>query len=357
MKNESEQNSAAFDAMMQDAPEGVYELAPGLTSEEMLAVFFNDKALVEAPETIYRLQGSSHRYYYTFDEQGQPNFFTSVTTMIKQTMPTSPHLIKWIADMGYDESRVYAQERADYGTFMHTEIAELLINRTYDTEKVKARLKAYIEKESLPSSFINHADEIKKDVLAFAQFMIECDVKPLAIEIVLAHPTDGYAGAIDLVCEMSVEVKGFFGEHFKTGARAGQPKETKQLQTFTAIVDFKSGRKGFYEEHEIQLQAYCEMWQAHFPNKPVERVYNWSPKDWRTTTPTYNLKDQTESKSRYKLKHLVELAGVERDRRNNTVTIVNGVIDLKAGLAANVTEMTLSELVKKRKKEAQKPKK
>ena len=60
----------AFDKMMADNPDGVYELAPGLTSEEMFAVFFDENALVEAPEKIYRLQGSSHRYYYKFDEQG-----------------------------------------------------------------------------------------------------------------------------------------------------------------------------------------------------------------------------------------------------------------------------------------------
>jgi hypothetical protein len=353
MSNESE--NKAFEEMMNDQPAGVYELAQGLTAEEMVAVFFNTDALVEQPEMVYRLKGGKHRYYYTFNEAQEPVFFTSVTTMIKQTMPTSPHLIKWIADMGYEESRNYAQERADYGTFMHTEIAELLIARKYDTGTLKEKLKAFIEAEKLPVDFINHADELKKDILAFAQFMIDCKVKPLAIEIVLTHPTDGYAGAIDLVCEMTQEVKGYWGETYKSGVNKGKPKATKKEQTFIAIVDFKSGRKGFYEEHEIQLQAYTEMWQHHFPNKQVERVFNWSPKDWRGATPTYNLKDQTEAKSRNKLQYLVELARIESDKRINTVTIVEGVINLDAGLDNNVVEMTLSELVKKRKTDNEKP--
>jgi len=352
-----EQNvSQAFKDMMAENPEGVYELAPGLTSEEMFAVFFDEKALVEAPEKIYRLQGSSHRYYYKFDENGLPDFFTSVTTMIKQTMPTSPHLIKWIADMGYEESRNFAAERADYGTFMHTEIAELLIARKYDTEKIKSKLKTYIEKENLPSDFINHADELKKDILAFAQFMIDYNVKPLAIEIVLSHPTDGYAGAIDLVAEISGEISGHWGEVYKSGAKVGQPrKTTKFIEGVKCIIDFKSGRKGFYEEHEIQLQAYQEMWDAHFPDRKVEKRFNWSPKEWRGAKPTYNLKDQTEAKSVYKLKHLVELARVEKDRRNDTVVVISGEIDLNDGLKKNMQEMTLSELVKKRKTEKDKP--
>ena len=355
MQNESE--NKAFNEMMNDQAPGVYQLAPGLTGEEMQAIFFNEDALVEAPQKVYRLNGSNHRYYYTFDEKQDPTFFTSVTTMIKQTMPTSPHLIKWIADMGYEESRNYAQERADYGTFMHIEIAELLIARRYDTDKLKDKLKAYVEAEKLPSDFINHADELKKDLMAFAQFMIEKKVKPLAIEIVLTHPTDGYAGAIDLICEMTEEVPGFWGEKYKTGARAGEPKKTKKEMTFLAIVDFKSGRKGFYEEHEVQLQAYTEMWQHHFPGKQVERAYNWSPKAWQGATPTYNLKDQTEAKSRAKLKHLVELARIEDEKRTNSVQIVEGVIDLEQGLAGNITEMSLSELVKKRETEKDKPKK
>ena len=56
----------------------------------------------------------------------------------------------------------------------------------------------FIESEQLPSDFMGYADDFKKDILAFAQFMKDTDLKPLAIEIVLTNPEDGYAGAIDL---------------------------------------------------------------------------------------------------------------------------------------------------------------
>jgi hypothetical protein len=270
-------------------------------------------------------------------------------------MPTSPHLIKWIADMGYDESKVYAAERADYGTFMHKEIAELLITKRYDTTKMKSKLKAYCEAEKLPVDFINHEEELKKDVLAFAQFMIDYKVKPLAIEIVLTHEKDGYAGAVDLVCEMTVQVDGLDYENpYKSGVRKGEPREVKVDETITAIIDFKSGRKGFFEEHEIQLEAYKQMWDVHFPSKPVDKIFNWSPKDWRKN-PSYNLKDQTDSRSREKLQYLVEISRIESMRKNNTVTIIDGIIDIENGIESNITEISFDELVKKRNEEKEKP--
>lgn len=338
-------------------PNGAYEIAPGMTSEQIQAEFFNADALQEQPEPVYRLNSSGHRYYYTFDDNGEPRFYVSVTTLIKQTLPTPPSLIKWIADMGYEESQRYAAERASYGTFMHAQIAELIINRSYDLNNLKDRLKLYIESEKLPSDFINYADDLKKDVLAFAQFMKDVKLKPLAIELVLTNPEDGYAGAIDLAAEITIEEKGFFGEVYKTGVNAGKPKETKQERCIRAIIDFKSGRKGFFPEHEVQLHAYKEMWNMHFKQYPVEKVFNWSPKDWRGTTPSYNFKDQTESKNAKKLPYLVELAKIEDEKRDNTVVSCKGIIDIDnpEGITNNIIELSLSEVVKKRKQSEPEP--
>ena len=330
-----------------------YEIAPGMTAQQIQAEFFNEDALKEQPETVYRLDSSGHRYYYTFDEDGEPRFFVSVTTLIKQTLPTSPSLVKWIADMGYEESQRYAMERAHYGTFMHSQIAELLIARSYNLDTIRDRLKLFIESEQLPSDFMGYADDIKKDILAFAQFMNDTDLKPLAIELVLTNPEDGYAGAIDLAAELTIEEKGFFGEVYKTGANAGKPKETKRQRRIRAIIDFKSGRKGFFPEYEIQLHAYMKMWNMHFGAHPIEKVFNWSPKEWRGKTPTYNIKDQTDSKNAKKLPFLVELARIEDEKRDNTIVSCTGIINLdnEDGLERNITELSLSEVVKKRKQE------
>jgi len=335
--------------LLSEAPR---EIADGITVEKLSPMFFDSSRLKIQPEPIYRMDSANHRYYYRF-ENNEPVFYTSVTTLIRATLPTSPHLIKWLIDKGGDAGKDEAEERAHYGTFLHGECAKLLINGKYDLDNLSNSLLDYLVSHNLPKEKVSWADELKKDVLAFAQFMIDCNVKPLAIEIILYHPTDGYAGAIDLVCELDIEEKGFFGEVYASGANKGQPKETKQTRRVMAILDIKSGRKGFYESHEIQLQAYKEMWNIHFPSKEgfIDNIklFNWSPKEYRGVVPSYNLKDQTNSKNIAKLPYLVALSKIEADKRSDTITVLKGMVNLTEGLTSNISEMTFAELVKKEK--------
>lgn len=305
---------------------GTYEIAPGMTVEEMTAIFFNG-ALIEPPYKVWQLNSKGHRYYYKFDDDGTPEFYPSVTTILSQTLPKSEFLIKWIADKGIEEAERYKAERAAYGTFMHAQFEELIINRNYGLDGLKDKLKNYIEINRLPADFIYYADDLKKDVLAFAQFVIDYDVRPLAVEIALVHPIYNYAGMIDLPCTMLV----------KPGSK----------ERINAIVDFKSGRKGFYEEMEIQLYMYKMMWEANFPDMPITRIYNFSPKDWRKK-PTYNLRDQTNSPNADKIPYLLGLAAVEDAKRDNTFTAVFGEISLdkEPDLTNNIVSLTLAELVK-----------
>ena len=317
-----------MEALEIEQPAGAYEILPGMTVEEMKAMFF-DGALIEPPYKVWQLNSKGHRYYYKYDENGTPEFYPSVTTILSQTMPQSPFLIKWIADKGIDEAERYKAERAAYGTFMHAQFEELIINRVYDLDGLKAKLKDYIDNNKLPADFIYYADDLKKDVLAFAQFVLDYDVKPLAVEIALVHPVYNYAGMIDLPCTM-LEKPG-------SGER------------INAIVDFKSGRKGFYEESEIQLHLYKMMWSDNFPDIQIERVFNFSPKDWRKK-PTYNLKDQTDSPNAKKIPYLLDLAAIEDEKRDNTFTAVTGEIclDSETDLNNNVTSLTLAELIRKK---------
>lgn len=324
--NEEQQIIPGMDAVEIEQPAGAFEIIPGMSVEEMTAMFF-DGALIEPPYKVWQLNSKGHRYYYKFDDNGTPEFYPSVTTILSQTMPQSPFLIKWIADKGIDEAERYKAERAAYGTFMHAQFEELIINRVYDLDGLKAKLKDYIDNNKLPADFIYYADDLKKDVLAFAQFVLDYDVKPLAVEIALVHPVYNYAGMIDLPCTMLA----------KPGSK----------DYINAIVDFKSGRKGFYEEAEIQLHLYKMMWNENFPDVPIERVFNFSPKDWRNK-PTYNLKDQTDSPNAQKIPYLLELAAIEDAKRDNTFTAVTGAIclDEKPDLNDNVTSLTLAELIK-----------
>ena len=300
----------------------IKEIATGITSEKLSAQFFDATKLKYQPEPLYRLDSNGHRYYYRF-ENDEPVFYTSVTTLIKNTLPTQAGLTRWIADRGMDASQAEANERALYGTFLHVECGKLLVDGKYDLDKLPKLLESYLKSNKLPESKMEWANDLKKDILAKAQFIIDYNVKPLAVEIGLYHPTDGYAGTLDEVCEMDWK-----------------------KDRIRAIIDIKSGKKCFYESHEIQLRAYKFMWNYHFPDANVSNVFNWSPKDWRKS-PTYNLKDQTDSKNAEKLPYLVALAKIEDEKRENKVTIIGGAIDLLSGLENNVNEYTFIDLIKR----------
>lgn len=324
---EQQQIIPPFEAVEVEQPTGIFEILPGMTVEEMTAMFFDEKTLIESPYKVWQLNSKGHRYYYRYDDNGNPEFFPSVTTILSQTLPKAPHLIQWIANKGIEEAERYKGERAAYGTFMHAAFEELLINRAYDLDGLKGKLKEYIEVYRLPDDFIYYADDLKKDVLAFAQFVLDYDVRPLAVEIALVHPYYKYAGMIDCPCTMLAKIGGD--------------------ERINAIVDFKSGRKGFYEESEIQLGMYRDMWNVNFEQFPVTRIFNFSPKDWRKK-PSYNLKEQTESPNIRKIPYLLEIAAIEDEKRDNTFTAVNGmvVLDDNPDLSQNVISLSLAELIK-----------
>ena len=323
-----EETNNTLAGLMAPEQEAAKEILPGMTVEEIRAVYFNANALREPAYRLYQLNSDGYRYYYRFDANGEPEFYPSVTTLLKQVMPTPPGLLDWIAANGKEGAAEKRDLAAAYGTFMHGQFESLIINRRYDFDAVPAVLLDYMSRNNVPESYFNQwIVKIRKDVLAFAQFVRDWNVRPLAVEIGLVHPVHRYAGCLDLPCEMT---------------------DPKTLKDFRAIVDFKSGRKGFYEEHELQLHLYREMWNFNYPDDPVERVFNFSPKDWRTK-PTYNLKEQTDSVNAAKIPYLLQLAAIEDDKRDNTLTIVRGVLDLDHGkIMDNVLSLSLAELIKKR---------
>lgn len=316
----------ALAALVEPEKEQATEIAPGMTVEEIRAVYFNADALKEPAYRLFQLNSDGHRYYYRFNDAGEPEFYPSVTTLLKQVMPTPPALLDWMIANGKDGSTEKRDLAAAYGTFMHGEFEKLIINRRYDFDSVPAALLAYMERENLPEKvFAEWLPKVRKDVLAFAQFIKDWNVKPLAVEIGLYHPKFHYAGCLDLPCVMT------------------DPKTGK---SFTALVDFKSGRKGFYEEHELQLHLYKDAWNCWYESMPITRVFNFSPKDWRKA-PTYNLKDQTDSVNAKKLPYLLALATIEDEKRDNTLTIVRGVLDLDKGkISDNILNLSLAELIK-----------
>jgi hypothetical protein len=256
---------------------------------------------------LYRFDGGDTRWYYRPDTR---RFYPSVTSVISATMPTPYALIQYLKN--HPDPDGHRDERANYGTFLHIQIARLLMDGEYDLDALEES--AYTSAVAAGAEPARWQEDAKKDLLAFAAFAREHSVKPIAIECVLCSDK-GYAGAIDLVCEMRIG-SGQNGSFLK---RDGDGKKV------TAIVDMKSGRKGFYENHEIQLHMYRDMWGETFPGVPVERVFNWAPTDWRTA-PSWKLKDQTSSSSARKIPHLIELFSMSGQSGPSPRLVVQGKI-------------------------------
>ena len=325
---------------------GAFELAPEVTSEQMQAFFFDENALRVPAYRLYQLNTKGVRYYYSLNDHGEPTFYPSVTTILQEVMPRNIFLEKWRADMGWEQANAYTQERANYGTFLHGQIEHLLVARSYDLDNLKAELAKYIEREQLPTNFINYAEDLKKDILSFAQFVIDYDIKPLCIEQSL-FSVKGYAGMIDLVANirttpLSDELKA----REKKGDKWTEKDEEKYSQRIVAMIDFKSGKKGFYESHIHQLYLYKDMWEENYPDIPIQSVFNWSPKDWRKS-PTYNFECQDDAYDHRITECLLEQYQL-RKTETKSVTLVGGTISLSDGLTENYRTVSLADLVKER---------
>ena len=61
-----------------------------------------------------------------------------------------------------------------------------------------------------------------------------------------------------------------------------------------AIVDLKSGKKGFFDAHILQLHGCREAWNENFPKIPVTHIFNFAPVDYRAKV-NYKLENQTKN--------------------------------------------------------------
>lgn len=258
-------------------------------------------ASLPQPEPLRRVDNMGQRFYYTFN--GDVRIFPSVTSILRATMPKPEHLVKWYADLGYENAMKVLRQKASYGTLFHILCGKLLIKGTFDLNTVAEEIAAYRAEVGIdfPTDYWEY--ELKRDLLSFAQFCAEKEVKVEAVEVPLLSDNLGYAGTIDLVCELTFNRK-----------------------RVRAIIDLKSGRNGFMEEYELQLEAYRQLWNNCYPEYPATMIFNFSPKDWRKE-PTYELKNQTESTNLYKWPLLLAVYQ-QGDNKPKPFTMVEGTLIL-----------------------------
>lgn len=259
---------------------------------------------------IMRLTGvnGQGRYYLTY--QDGIKVYNSGTTAIQHIKLDKgvPVLEKWRRKLVMEgkDPAVVLQTRADYGTIMHVIFINILLGEKVSLSPVP--LKAYIAEiykevihQNVNESFIdNHIEEYTKDILSLLKWKRDYKVKVLAAELMLKSDTLKIGTAVDLICEIThtQKIKDFWGEIYKadstaTGAKKGDPKATyKNVETTEeVIVDFKSGKKGFYDKHIMQLLTNKIIVQENLPNLNIKGCYNFAPSNWKSK-PSYRFTNQ-----------------------------------------------------------------
>lgn len=243
---------------------------------------------------VGRVTFNKGRSYFKINEDGtlaMPfRLYTSLTTTIGQSLPDSTFLLDWKLSLGKEESERVARARAHYGTMMHEEIGKFLKNGgTWDLEKADEVVNAYcVANQIVDQEAKSWARELQKDMMCWGFFYKERNVRPLGLEYVLLSEK-GYGTPIDLVCEID----------FVSGRRL-------------AIINFKSGKKGFYESHELQMEFERQLWNENFPDMAVEVACNWAPTDW-IKKPSYKLKEWSGAVAE-QLPHIVALSEIRYAR-------------------------------------------
>lgn len=325
-----------------------------ITFEQINTDWFNPDALRLPAYKVGRVNFGNGRSYIRLDENGQPSEFpiklyTSLTTAINACAPMEQPLLEWYCKHGIEEAGRKLEVAQMYGTLMHLEIGKWLINGEYDFGACEEVVENYLAEHSFyqPECKL-WGDKLKKDIAAFTQFYFDYQIRPLGIEYVLLSDR-GYGTLIDLVCEMTIQVDGFSDtEVYKSGPRKGQPKECKVDKKIRAIINFKSGRHGFYRSNGLQIEAERQLWEENFPDLPLDAAFNWSPKDWTGGSPTYNFKDWTGEITTEEVEAVMMLADIRYASKaeRKQYTSISGVLSiLDCGLEGIVKKEGISEYV------------
>ncbi|MDP3561700.1 MAG: hypothetical protein Q8R83_05950 [Legionellaceae bacterium] len=290
-------------------------------THEIITTDWFDAAALRLPNyKVGRVNFAKGRSYIKIEEDGiiaKPfRLYTSLTTAIAQSMPMPQALEDWKFQHGKKEADRLTNLQAHYGTMLHLEIGRFLRERIYDLDSTDTAVETYTSAENFwEKECDNWPTILKEDMLAFMQFFFDYKVEPLGIEFVLLSDNYGFGTLIDLVCHLTIEEPGLdYLDTYKSGPRNGEPREIKVPVKKRAIINFKSGRKGFYETHGIQIEAEKQLWEENFPDLPIDMACNWAPADWKTN-PGYKLKTWEDAVSQEEVTAIMKLAEIRyRDR-------------------------------------------
>ena len=189
--------------------------------------------------------GKSPARYYTHNGVKLPSV-TSILTLLSKgaLIPWAANCaVKYIEDyfdkVGYTNGigddnvqkarTAYRQasiEAADYGTYIH-EMCELYLQTEFE--------------------IIFAHEQTQKLMTSFYAWCKKHHVKPIETEVVVYG--DGYAGRVDLICEIDC---------FWYKSKDKKDQEAGRRKRVIALIDFKTGKGSYYHEWPLQTAAYRE---------------------------------------------------------------------------------------------------
>jgi hypothetical protein len=226
-----------------------------------------------------------------------------------------------------------SKEAADYGTLMHTLIAEFVSDGLFNLDNIESRCYQFLMQTGRPLFLLQSwAKKLRKDMLSFAQWVIDYEVEFHALEVCLKSDRFKMAGALDMVGTLNDKK---YSE--------ATPKE-KRKRVF-AVVDFKSG--GIHDTYGPQLEIYRQMWIENFPDQPKpERIYNWAPKEWQKA-PTYEFVNQDDEEMVAELRHSLAIHLLRATKAPMpSILKISGMLNLGGKVEDSYKYMSAAEYVK-----------
>jgi hypothetical protein len=313
-----------------------------IQSEKVDPMFWDDKRIILNYE-LMRLNSPAGRIYFRFSlpDEKAPVFYGGATSVSKE-MPQEDNLIEWIANKGYSQAKRYYFMRSLFGSFEHSRIAELAIMGKISLDEIPEGVNSYFHQNNFYITEKERRDmalECQKDLIGVQMWINDFKVKFLAIELPVFSDEDGIATQIDIIGEC-------------TDDKTGNP--------FIALINYKSGKSGFREEHRFQLLTEKSLFIERFPDFSGSdiRSYNLAAKNWRSTNwvkqegqrgrvgKPYSFSEQSPSISIDRYNAYMELARISREKKiNRPFSTITGEMYLGDNPMQFIRKMNIRELV------------
>lgn len=259
---------------------------------------------------LFRFNERGSRYYFDIDENDNVTFFPSVTTILKKVLPTPEFLQMKMVEMGANYW-TWMNELADQGTFIHIEISNFLITGKINFDSLQFRIQQWFLDNNKNYNVFTWHKAVAPKILSFIRYIEEANLEPVLIEAPVKYVDSNrkWAGVLDLVAYVDVEIEGYFGEVYKSNSglnKIGDPKKSKRKVRKLAIIDWKSGNS-FNETNGLQLEMYRLAIEQTTNLKP-DILLNVGPKEYKSSySPNYQTKDWTDEDVLKSLDNIIPL--------------------------------------------------